>query len=392
MKHILLLISALSFSFIGTLVAQTKSSDTVFTTDMGFRITNGGIPSISYDAASGTYYLFYEGTQSAPGSKVATSKDGIIFGAPITQTNYAFDPRRVRLPNGKWRLYEWNMGLKQMKSKISSDGITFTEESGSRYALDASDKGTLGVYDIFIAPNGKMVMTYLGDLMGLNNMRRAVSSDSGATFVFDKGNILGDSALGGGANSYVDPRSTLLPDGRRRLFSMRQGWTIYSHISTDGYSYTLEPGVRLNKDAFAQYQAQSLNDPTVIRLPDGRYRMYVASNLNYGAGCCNYAIVSATTAMPTDVKTISETPEPLHIAPNPVTDQTTVRFSITKRERTTLKLYDVLGQEITLLLDAELEAGEHSLPFPVLNSQFSFGFLRLQTPTFTITKPVQAQR
>ncbi len=58
---------------------------------------------------------------------------------------------------------------------------------------------------------------------------------------------------------------------------MRQN-TIYSFTSSDdGYSFTRDPSTRLDRASFTETTLTSLNDPVVVRLPDGRYRMYVAS-------------------------------------------------------------------------------------------------------------------
>ncbi len=91
---------------------------------------------------------------------------------------------------------------------------------------------------------------------------------------------------------------------------------------------------------------------------------------------------------------LREAKSSLTIVPNPAGDQTTVRFSLTKRERTTLKLYNVLGQEVTLLLDAELEAGEHEWSLVVSHWSLVDGayFLRVQTPSFSHTQSVQVLR
>jgi len=110
-------------------------------------------------------------------------------------------------------------------------------------------------------------------------------------FTFDRANILGDADQGGGANSYVDEKTIRLADGRLRLFCMRQN-TIYSFISNDdGYSFSREPGARLERSAFSGATLTTLNDPVVVRLADGRYRMYVASLRSDNV----WVVVSATT-------------------------------------------------------------------------------------------------
>jgi hypothetical protein len=70
----------------------------------------------------------------------------------------------------------------------------------------------------------------------------------------------------------VDPDVIELDDGRLRMYfydiAVREiEHPIYSALSSDGINYLLEPGVR--------FKAENIYDPDVIRLKDGRYRMYL---------------------------------------------------------------------------------------------------------------------
>jgi hypothetical protein len=189
-------------------------------------------------------------------------------------------------------------------SESSLDGTVFTKDEGIRYSPSEEDMGTLGTYDIFVDTEGGVVLLYVGDLRGLNNTRRAYSppGDNGWTFSYERGNVLGDEELrpdhdtGGGAWTYVDINSVILPDGRRRLFAMKGGTQIFSFISdTELRSFSLEPDVRLSKSDFTALEVISLHDPMVMEIEDGRYRMYLHLLITDDTGAERTAIVSATT-------------------------------------------------------------------------------------------------
>lgn len=259
----------------------------VFTADPGIRITGGTIPAAGI-SPSGQIYLYYSGVPGSPGSFVATSADGVSFGAGRTATldDQTANPWRTQLPDGTWKIYTLGPTTNTMRSSSSTDGVRFTNDAGFRYTAPES---TVGVQTNYTEGN-EIVLLYIGDLLGLNNVRRAVSRDGGNTFTFDRANVLGDAGLGGGGRSYVDQRSLKLPDGRRRLITMR-AFELFSFITSDGNNYTLESGTRLTTASFTGVSLQTLNDPSLIRLPDGRYRLYVAGNMNG-----TWVIVSATTS------------------------------------------------------------------------------------------------
>ncbi|MEW6006003.1 MAG: alpha/beta hydrolase fold domain-containing protein [Stygiobacter sp.] len=69
--------------------------------------------------------------------------------------------------------------------------------------------------------------------------------------------------------------------------------------------------------------------------------------------------------------------------PNPFNPTTTIRFSIQKSEHITLKVFDVLGSEITTLVNGEMAAGEHSVVFDAKNLASGIYFYQLKTNLFT---------
>jgi hypothetical protein len=286
-----------------------EDKELVFIPDFELRIKDASLPSPSVDK-SGKVYLYYEDTSTVRrGRLVATSPDGIHFSAGARQTEWIHDPRTIILPqpgkNGQpiYRRYFWD-SQKNMRSESSSNGINFIQDDGIRYKLQPEDKGTVGITDFFIDSKGGIVLLYIGDMMGLNNIRRAYSpsGDNGENFIFDRDNVLGDAKDGGGPRSHVDQKSIILSDGRVRLFTMKGG-LLFSFISEDdGKTFTLEPGIRLMPNDFKEFKVYSLHDPWVIQLPGGRYRMYVAAKItdtrnqfDRPPGDGDFAIISATT-------------------------------------------------------------------------------------------------
>ncbi len=64
--------------------------------------------------------------------------------------------------------------------------------------------------------------------------------------------------------------------------------------------------------------------------------------------------------------------------PNPFNPATTIHFVLPRRERVTLKIFNLLGREIATLVDEELSAGEHGVVFDGKQLASGVYFYRLQ--------------
>jgi hypothetical protein len=70
--------------------------------------------------------------------------------------------------------------------------------------------------------------------------------------------------------------------------------------------------------------------------------------------------------------------------PNPFSDQTMLAFDLATAARSTLTVYNVLGQRVSVLLDAEpLEAGTHEVPFNARGLAAGTYVVRLQADGYT---------
>ena len=63
------------------------------------------------------------------------------------------------------------------------------------------------------------------------------------------------------------------------------------------------------------------------------------------------------------------------VYPNPITDQINLRYSVSRNTQLTIKMVDVLGNDVQLLFSGRVEPGEQTRSFPVgnrLNKGFYF--------------------
>lgn len=268
-----------------------------FVPEVGARVSGVTIPEAGYDPITRATWLY---TTGRTGPQVNLSNDGLTFGEGARVTSqFANDPRRTRLPDGRWRRYYTDDRVGGLVSETSADGVTFTLDVGRdgapivRYRPTEADNGKVVYPEAFADRSGGVVLLYIGDTLGLNNIRRAYSSDGGETFQFDRGDLLGDAGDGGGSQSFIDPAPVRLPDGRIRLYVMRGGFAIHSFISADdGRSFTYE-GQCVHKEDWEGLGLAGIFDPTVVPMADGGYRMYVGAQAPDGRGGKNEMILSA---------------------------------------------------------------------------------------------------
>ncbi len=266
----------------------TSGDEFSFIPDEDIRIEDASNSGVKYNTDGTISLLFQTRSNQARGrNDIATASvasDWLDFTVSKTGVNPA-EFRALRLADGTCRAYGLDAtksgvlpGSTGLKSMSSKDCVTFTEDTGVRYELTEKDNESMGVYDLFIDSKGGVVLLYLGDLKGTNNLRRAYSTDGGWTFTFQDDNLLGDIAAGGGGQSYVDNKIIELIDGRVLMVAMKAG-KIYTFVSADeGVTWTKQPDVLAPED-FTGQSVTGLYDPQIIQLSDGRFRIYVTGGV-----------------------------------------------------------------------------------------------------------------
>lgn len=72
--------------------------------------------------------------------------------------------------------------------------------------------------------------------------------------------------------------------------------------------------------------------------------------------------------------------------PNPLNPSTTISFSLPAKSFVTMKVYDIVGREITTIVSEELSAGNHSRQWNAAGMPSGIYFYRLQAGSYTETK------
>jgi hypothetical protein len=74
--------------------------------------------------------------------------------------------------------------------------------------------------------------------------------------------------------------------------------------------------------------------------------------------------------------------------PNPFNPSTTINYSVPKTSFVSIKVYDILGNEVATLVNAEKKAGNYSVQFAAGSKQLASGvyIYRMQAGDFMVTK------
>ncbi len=99
--------------------------------------------------------------------------------------------------------------------------------------------------------------------------------------------------------------------------------------------------------------------------------------------------------IPTDVKIVESTPVEYRLSqnyPNPFNPTTTIRFGLPERSTVTVKVFNLLGEEVATVVDGIYDAGERAVEFDAANLASGVYVYRLQAGTFTQTRKMVVMR
>ena len=109
----------------------------------------------------------------------------------------------------------------------------------------------------------------------------------------------------------------------------------------------------------------------------------------YAVGQFYYSVIKYSQNMPTSAEQISEAPKNFNLEqnyPNPFNPATTIRFSIPVAGLITLKVYNILGNEVATLMIEEKSSGTYEVRFNLSSLTSGTYFYKLNVGSFTETK------
>ncbi len=130
--------------------------------------------------------------------------------------------------------------------------------------------------------------------------------------------------------------------------------------------------------------AENRNDENTIILKDNR-----VANLYLQEFAARYYEAGGSDSIRVGIEQINEAPTSFELKqnyPNPFNPKTTIEFSIPVTSHVTLKIYNLLGQEVSSLVDEELKAGSYQINFDATNLASGVYFYKLNTSAYNSIK------
>jgi hypothetical protein len=79
----------------------------------------------------------------------------------------------------------------------------------------------------------------------------------------------------------------------------------------------------------------------------------------------------------------------VQLYPNPVTDQINLKYTLSRNTNVTIKIMDILGNDITTMFSSRVDSGDHNINYPITNKlSRGFYFVRVVAGTESVIKRI----
>lgn len=311
--------------------------------------------SLSTEGTSGISFssiTFNEGSLGVTSTDGAVTVEGILIGDPSL--------------NREITAYDASLVLQHAvgNSILTGEAITAAEASGngevSAYDASLILRHTTGMITCFPAEASCGASKHAGEVHAQLSWQTDLSADSPSA------SLLIDDIRG--TVQAVTIELELREDNIHELISQTpKGWTVTSaQFNETTYRILLVGSTPL--------EADSLITLTLSNAPDALHASY---QLNEEA------------FMPISASDLVETPSSYALHqnyPNPFNPSTTIQYALPQESRVTLTIYNLLGREVTQLVDEVQGAGAHTVSFDAGNLASGTYLYRIEAPGYTATR------
>jgi gluconolactonase len=276
---------------------------------------------------------YYNGKRLNSPNDLAVKSDGSIF---FTDPAYGISPGQEELDfSGIYRISPSGV-LQLLDSTVSwPNGIAFTPDETKLYVGD-SEAGIIYVYDV------------VDDTLIANRQQFAFMSASGGT-----------------DGMKTDEEGYLFSAGPFGIRVYAADGTILDTIEVPGQTTNCNWG------------------------DDDRQTLYITS----GTAVYKIRIGEPVVSSFNRKQNISELIGQFYSYPNPFSSETTILYTVPHEYHVSLKVFDVMGNEVRTLVDKKVGAGKHSIVFNAANLTESIYLCRLQAGNdFTGSKKIMCVR
>lgn len=176
-------------------------------------------------------------------------------------------------------------------------------------SADPADRAIKGPYEATLIGEKILYPSLLGVSAGLpvadvSGVQLANGKIRAYVFAQNKGIEIAESSDGqtftrvgnafGGDKGYGMPHVVKLPDGRFRMYNMVSDG-ISCSVSTDGLNFTVEKSVCIKASDFPS-APNGLTGPAIVKLKDGSLRAYFSDSVKAGTGPDPHSVFSATSS------------------------------------------------------------------------------------------------
>jgi len=368
------------------------------------------MPCVLYNPDSLRYEMWFSATASTtPTGRpynigFATSPDGITWTAvdtavlkptPGTWDEFTVEQECVIRENGQYKMW---YGGSQINFQNTSIG--YATSTNGRDWIKYADNPVLGPGTAkweaggpshgFVLPvTGGYKMWYTGweSTFTYSNIGYATSTN-GIDWQRDtlNGPVLpkgltdqwDDKGVGPGKVMFIDSLYCMWYDGKKNGVSSSAigfavspdgiHWTKYDDPATTSVLYADSDPVM--KPSPGEWDGDWLLWPSVMRVDTTLYMWYAGlrhpqSTYLWRIGYATMPVDSLINYIISDIKDIKFTPQPSRINlrqnyPNPFNPSTSIEFSLPKSEFVTLRVYNILGEEVVTLVSEKLNAGNYN--------------------------------